>query len=345
MTEKKGILSRRAFLRLGLLGGIGTAGGMIYKQTEQVGFVNWFRWMLRGQEARFVNPARVGLAACASYEADISNSLRQAWKDAAVPDLTSARVVIKPNLVDFLEGHPAFTHPRVVESLIRFLRDEQKVKSLVVAEGTTFRRDSQAVLIETGFAEMLDKEKVEFVDLNYDDLVTIPLKGGYTPLRQLLLARTVAEADALISVPKLKTHHWTKISGSIKNLFGIVPGIKYGWPKNTLHIKGIGQFLAELLDSLPTPRRVAVVDGIIGMEGDGPLLGTALSVGALLVGTDFLAVDATCARLIGFDPAQIGSLTFAAWAGLGQIEASRIQVAGASVDSLRRPFQPPPQTG
>ncbi len=337
-------LSRRAFLRLGLLGGISASGAVIYKQTEEVGLANWFRWMLRGQEARFAAPARVGLAACVSYDEDLLTALRQAWKGAAVPDLTGARVVLKPNLVDFLDGHPTFTHPRVVEALIRFLRDEQRVKSIVVAEGTTFRRDSEAVLIETGFAEMLQKEKVEFVDLNYDDLVTIPLKGGYTHLGQLFLARTVAEADALVSIPKLKTHHWTKISGSVKNLFGIVPGIKYGWPKNTLHIKGIGQFLAELLDSLPTPRRVAVVDGIIGMQGDGPLLGTAVSAGALVVGADFLAVDATCARLMGFDPMQIGFLTFAAWAGLGQIDASRIQVVGASPDLLRRTFQPPPQT-
>jgi uncharacterized protein (DUF362 family) len=344
MSEQKFTLSRRAFLRLGLLGGIGAGAAVIYKQTEEAGFVNWFRWMLRGQEARLASPARVGLAACPSYDADISSALRQAWQDAAVPSLQGARVVIKPNLVDFLDGHPSFTHPRVVEALIRFLRDEQQVKSVLVAEGTTFRRDSEAVLNETGFADMLRRQRVEFVDLNYDDLVTIPLRGGYTHLAQLFLARTVAEADALISVPKLKTHHWTRISGSVKNLFGIVPGIKYGWPKNTLHIKGIGQFLAELVDSLPTPRRVAVVDGIIGMQGDGPLMGTPVSAGALVVGADFIAVDATCARLMGFDPAQIGFLTFCAWAGLGQIDATRIQVGGASLDSLRHAFQPPPQT-
>jgi uncharacterized protein (DUF362 family) len=291
---------------------------------------------------RLAAPARVGIAECPSYNADIVTALREAWKDAAAPNLDGARVVLKPNLVDFLDGHPTFTHPRVVEALIRFLRDEQGIKSVVVAEGMTFRRDSQAVLIETGYAEMLQRMNVEFVDLNYDDLVTIPLKGGYTFLDRLFLARTVVEADALVSVPKLKTHHWTTVSGSIKNLFGVVPGIKYGWPKNTLHMKGIGEFLAEMLDSLPTPQRVAVVDGIVGMQGDGPLFGSAASVGALIVGTDFLAVDATCARLMGFDPLQIGYLTFAAWAGLGEVDVARIQIAGASLESLRRAFLAPP---
>lgn len=335
-------LSRRAFLRLSLLAGIGAGAAVIYKQTEAVGFGNWFRWMWRGQGARFAPAARVGLGACAAYDADILGCIRQAWQDAGAPNLRGARVVIKPNLVDFLDGRPSFTQPQVGQALIEFLREEQQVKSLVVAEGMTFRRDAEAVLLDTGWAEMMARQGVEFVDLNYDDLVTIPLKGGYAKLAQLFVARTVAEADALISLPKLKTHHWTQISGSIKNLFGIVPGIKYGWPKNTLHVKGIPAFLAELLDSLPTPQRVAVVDGIIGMQGDGPLMGSAVNVGALVVGADFLAVDATCARVMGFDPAQIDYIAFAAWAGLGQIDAGKIDVRGAALESLQKRFEPPP---
>lgn len=340
--EKKRLFTRRGFIRLGVLGGIATGLTVIYNQTKDVTFYNWSRWMLRGQEERFASPALIGLASCPSYDEDILAVVRQAWKDASARNLSGARVVLKPNLVDFLDGHPSYTHPRVVEAVIRFLRDEQHAKSIVVAEGTTFRRDSQAVLVETGFEEMLRRQNVEFVDLNYDDLVTIPLKGGYTSLDRLFVARTVAEADALVSIPKLKTHHWAHISASIKNLFGIVPGIKYGWPKNTLHTKGIGEFLAELIDSLPTPLRVAVVDGIIGMEGDGPLFGSSAAAGALLVGTDFVAVDATCARLMGFVPEQVEYLTFAAWAGLGITDAARIQIKGASLESLRRPFQPPP---
>ncbi len=342
MTQPTFRLSRRAFLRLGLLAGIGASTAFIYKNTEQIGLVNLLRWTLRGQTERFASPARVALSACKSYEADILGALRQAWQDAGAPDLRGARVVVKPNLVDVLPGHPSFTHPRVVQALIQFLQDEQQVRSLVVGEGMTFRRDSEAVLVETGFAEMLKQRQVEFVDLNYDDLVPVPLRGGYARMSQLFMARTIAEADALISVPKLKTHHWTRTSGSIKNLFGIVPGVKYGWPKNTLHVKGVGAFLAELLDSLPTPQRVAVVDGIVGMQGDGPLFGTSVDAGALIVGTDFLAVDATCARLMGLDPEKILYLQFLGAVGLGQLDPARIQIAGASLDALRRTFEPAP---
>ncbi|MDE3089959.1 MAG: DUF362 domain-containing protein [Chloroflexota bacterium] len=335
-------LSRRAFLRLALLGGIGAGAAVIYKQTEFVGFDNWFRWMVRGNAARiFGGRSRVALAACASYEADVLAALRRVWQDAQAPDLRGARIVLKPNLVDFVDGFPSFTDPRVAQAMIRFAR-EMGARAIVVADGPTFRRDPQAILNATGYTEMLAREQVPFVDLNYDDLVTIPLKGGYTKLKTLFVARTIRDADLFVSMPKLKTHHWTQISVSVKNLFGIVPGVKYGWPKNTLHIQGVAPFLAELADSLPT-RGCAVVDGIVGMEGDGPLFGHAVASGVLAVGTDLLAVDATCARVMGFNPASIDYLNFAAWAGVGAIDESKIDLVGEPLAKLQRAFERPPQ--
>ncbi len=336
-------LSRRALLRLALGGGIVAGSAVIFKQTEAVGFDKWLRWMVRGQTARFTPSARVALAAVASYDADLLSAIRALWRDADAPDLQNARVVVKPNLVDFVPARPCFTMSQVTEALLQFLREEVRVKSVVVAEGMTFRRDPHAILIETGYREMLERQRVEFVDLNYDDLVRIKLRGGYAQMDSLFMARTVAEADALISVPKLKTHHWTKISASIKNLFGIVPGAKYGFPKNTLHIQGIDAFLAELLDSLPTPKRFALVDGIVGLQGDGPLFGTAVPSGALIAGGDFLAVDATCARLMGMNPAAIEILAFMAWAGLGHLDENKIELRGAALDALRREYEPAPR--
>lgn len=335
-------ISRRAFLRLALLSGIGAGAYIVYKNTEPVGFTQWFRWMSRGTALRFFAPdARVALGACASYDSDILTCLRNSWRDAHAPDLQGARVVIKPNLVDYIGGFPTFTNPRLVQAMIQLAR-EQGARSIVVADGPTFRRDPQAILDATGYSELLAREKVEFVDLNYDDLGTIPLKGGYTKLKTMFVARTILDADLLISMPKLKTHHWTLISLSIKNLFGIVPGIKYGWPKNTLHVQGISAFLAELADSLPT-RACAVVDGIVGMEGDGPLYGTPVPSGAMVVGTDLVAVDATCARLMGFDPSQIDYLAFANWAGIGAMAREKIELVGEPMARLQRTFAKPPQ--
>lgn len=340
MTRK---ISRRAALRLGLGAGILAGGAIVYRETQAVGFDKWARWALRGQATRFSAASRVALAAADSYDAELVTAVDALWRAAEGPDLQNARVVVKPNLVDYIPGRPCFTAPQVTEALIRFLRDTARVKKIIVAEGMTFRRDPHAILIETGYREMLERQRVEFVDLNYDDLVKIPLRGGYTKMDSLFMARTVTEADALISVPKLKTHHWTQISASIKNLFGIVPGIKYGFPKNTLHMQGINAFLAELLDSLPTPRRFALVDGIVGLQGDGPLFGAPVASGVLLGGQDFLAVDATAARLMGMEPHALEILTFMAWAGLGHLDENKIALRGAALSELRRIFEPAPQ--
>ncbi|MCX7839622.1 MAG: DUF362 domain-containing protein [Anaerolineae bacterium] len=344
ISNLQSLISRRTFLRLALLTGIAAGASVIYKTTEPVGFDKWFRWMVRGNIARFFAPnARVALAACASYEADVLGAVRAAWHDAAMPDLRGARVVLKPNLVDVVGDLPCYTHPRVVQAMIHLAR-ELGAREIIVAEGVTFRRDPQAILDATGYSDLLARERVTFVDLNYDDLVEVPLRGGYTRLKTLFVARTVCEADVLVSMPKMKTHHWTQVSASVKNLFGIVPGIKYGWPKNTLHIQGIPAFLAELADSLPT-RACAVVDDIVGLQGDGPIFGSAVPSGVIVAGNDLLAVDATCARLMGFDPAQIDYLAFAAWAGIGTIDAGKIEIVGESLARLRREYERPPQIG
>lgn len=336
-------ISRRNLLRLALGSGIVAGGAIVYKQTEGVGFDKWARWMLRGQANRLTPASRVALAAAPSYDADLRGAVREIWREVKGPDLQGAKVVIKPNLVDFVPGRPCYTMPQVTEALIEFLRDEMRVKRVVVGEGITFRRDPHAILQDTGYREMLERQKTEFVELNYDDMVKIPLRGGYAKMDSLFMSRTVAEADALISVPKLKTHHWTRISASIKNLFGIVPGIKYGFPKNTIHLKGIDAFLAELLDSLPTPRRFALVDGIVGLQGDGPLFGTPVPSGVLVGGQDLLAVDATCARLMGMEPSGINILVFMNWAGLGQLDENKIELHGAAIETFRRSYLAAPQ--
>ena len=104
-------------------------------------------------------------------------------------------------------------------------------------------------------------------------------------------------------MPKMKTHHWAGVTLSMKNLFGVMPGVVYGWPKNVLHHAGIP---GSILDINAAVRpHLAIVDGIIAMEGDGPIMGTPRAAGLLVLGTNLPAVDATCTRLMGLDPWRI----------------------------------------
>ena len=86
----------------------------------------------------------------------------------------------------------------------------------------------------------------------------------------------------------------------MKNLFGVVPGSVYGWPKNVLHMAGIENSILDLAATIRP--QFTIVDGITGMEGDGPIMGEPKHVGTIVMGNDVVAVDATCARIMGINP-------------------------------------------
>ena len=132
------------------------------------------------------------------------------------------------------------------------------------------------------------------------DDARVKLKANYSGLGELWLPRTVLDSDFVVSMPKVKTHHWAGVTLSLKNMFGIVPGMKYGWPKNLLHWHGIHESILDICATVPI--HFVIADGITAMEGNGPLQGTARELGKIVLADDPVAADATCARLMGFDP-------------------------------------------
>ena len=125
----------------------------------------------------------------------------------------------------------------------------------------------------------------------------------------------------------------------MKNFFGVVPSAIYGWPKNLLHYKGIDQSIVELNRIIR--HSFAIVDGIVAMEGNGPIQGTPVDAGVVVMGKDVAAVDATCARLMKLDPLKIKYLKESAALripGLGAIEEAQIEQRGETIGSLSRPF-------
>jgi len=122
----------------------------------------------------------------------------------------------------------------------------------------------------------------------------------------------------------------------MKNLFGVMPGIKYGWPKNPLHVAGIPNSIVDIHATLRP--HLAIVDGVIGMEGDGPIMGAPKPVGVVVVGANYPAVDATVARIMELDPARIPYLQLAA-GRLGPIEETRIRQVGEPIAAVATPFE------
>jgi uncharacterized protein (DUF362 family) len=192
------------------------------------------------------------------------------------------------------------------------------------------------VLEESGFADLLLQEKLSFVDINRQPGFAVANAGKRSGLLRLTLPAILAETDWVVSIAKLKTHHWAGVTLTMKNLFGLMPGSYYGWPKNVLHYAGLQE---SILDIAATIRpQLAIVDGIVGMEGDGPILGEAKPCGVLVVGANPCATDATAARIMGVDPSQIGYLA-AADGWLGPIAESAILQTGETIASVRTPFK------
>ena len=185
-------------------------------------------------------------------------------------------MLLKPNLVDYIPGDAINTHPLLVLAAAESFR-RLGAKSVLVAEGPGHQRDTHLVLSQSGYEQCLRDERIRFVDLNRDQLIRTALRASYTGMRDLWLPRAVLEADFLVSMPKIKTHHWSGVTLSMKNMFGVVPGARYGWPKNILHWKGIQESILDLCATVPV--HFVIADGIVAMEGNGPLNGTARAPG------------------------------------------------------------------
>jgi len=244
------------------------------------------------------------------------------------------KVLLKPNLVEPTKKCPQMTtNPAVVIAVANVFRNFGA--EVVVGEGPGHMRDTEMALVESGMQDALDDAGLKFVDLNYSQTGWIKNAGRATVLEGFHFPREVLEADLIVSLPKMKTHHWVGYTGALKNLYGVIPGIKYGWPKNVLHYAGIPQSIYDINATLP--RTITVVDGILAMEGDGPIMGSGKPMGLILVGTNNTAVDATLGRIMGFEPSKIEYLGLAA-GRLGPIEDGLIGQRGERWRDVESPF-------
>lgn len=282
--------------------------------------------------------SRVSVLSASIYTERLEDLLFRAIGDFHF-DLRGKKVVLKPNLVEFIPGVEVNTNPLLVGAAAEaFLR--LGAAEVVVGEGPGHQRDTYLVLAESGLDSQLRGQKIRFVDLNRDELFKVTSNAFYTGIDEWWLPKTILTSDFVVSMPKTKTHHWAGVTLSMKNMFGIIPGARYGWPKNVLHWAGIHR---SILDICATVRpHFVIADGIVAMEGNGPLHGTHRSLGKLILSDDPIAADFTCARLMGLDPNGIWHLNRAAhFLGNGSLE--RVEMLAEAMPSGVHPFAVLPQ--
>lgn len=316
-------LSRREMLGVGgalLLGG-GIATGLRFASGRERG-----------------HRADVFIGKAPNYQTDLSGIVQDGLSTLGIgrSDIRGKRILLKPNLVETAPGRTHInTNPAVILAAAEALR-RLDAREVIVAEGQGHRRDSWLVLDESGMGAALEQAELTFVDLNHDEFVAVSNAGGWTNLGPLYLPKTLLRVDCVISVPKLKTHHWAGVTCSMKNLFGVMPGVVYGWPKNVLHYAGIPESILDI--NATVKPSLAIVDAVVGMEGDGPIMGTPKDVGCIVIGRNLPAVDATCTRIMGLNPYGVPYLALAS-GRLGPIHESNIIQNGESIDALRTRFE------
>ena len=309
--------------------------------------------MLRGSSSLQSRQAAIppgvpptALVGCDSYDRKlVRDAMERGLQLAPPPDVSGKTVLLKPNFVEYSADRPVTTHVDVIIAAARAFRD-LGARHVVIGEGPGHNPDTDYVWHRSGLYRAASEDQVPLVDLNFDDLVlthmrTFDAVNGFRgrALEHLYLPKAIVTADLVVSMPKLKTHHWAGFTLSMKNLYGVVPGVKYGWPKNILHMNGIERSIVELTMSIQPG--YAIADGIQGMEGDGPIMGTPVASDCLLFGRSLYAVDWLGATLMGLDPARLDVIRLASATGLGPLSAP--PVVGDPASGFVKKFAVPPR--
>jgi uncharacterized protein (DUF362 family) len=277
--------------------------------------------------------SHVSVVKAPSYSMEIYDQIYRLLVDHQL-NVKGKRIVLKPNLVEFDANTAINTHPMVVHAAFEAFR-RLGAAEVRIAEGPGHRRGTLDLADAAGYFQTIREFEDSFTDLNTDSVAKLDIPSPVSTLRSLYLPHTVLDCDLLVSLPKMKTHHWAGATLSMKNLFGVVPGGVYGWPKNVLHWAGIAESIVDLHHLFP--HQFAIVDGIVGMEGNGPIQGTPKAAGVLVAGSDVAAVDATCCRVMGIDPTRISYLEIAR--GAQNLTEKSFRQIGENISSVRTPFE------
>jgi uncharacterized protein (DUF362 family)/NAD-dependent dihydropyrimidine dehydrogenase PreA subunit len=272
----------------------------------------------------------VAVVRCASYDPhEVDAAVRRGLGllgGAEAFTRPGERILLKPNLLLGRAPERAVTtHPSVFRSVARAFQTAGA--NLSYGDSPGFGKP-QAAAQRAGLTEIARELGIDLADFVHGETVSFP-EGRQN--KQFTIARGVLSADGIVSLPKLKTHGLTRITGAVKNQFGCIPGpLKAEFHARLPKVDVFAPMLVDL-NRLLRPR-LFVMDGIVAMEGNGPQSGTPRSMNVLLLSSDPVALDATVCRLIGLDPALVPTIRHGVALGLGT--QSNIEHVGDPIEAL-----------
>ena len=282
---------------------------------------------------------RVYVGRCRSYDpSQVESAVRQAV--AALGGISryvrpGQRVLLKPNLLLFKPPETAVnTHPAVVAAVANLVRQAGAHPLIADSPGGGTGHNPRALRQLYRISGMEAVAASTGAELNLDcEALQVPFPEGGL-VKMLDLMRPATTADAIINLPKLKTHGLLRFTGAVKNLFGLVPGrIKLGYHTK---LQDSERFSEMLLDIVQCARPVlTIMDAIVGMEGDGPSAGQPRELGLLLAGDDALAVDLAALDIVGIDPRTVPTVRVGERRRLTSARTEDLEVLGESLSAVR----------
>ncbi|MFC2076970.1 DUF362 domain-containing protein [candidate division KSB1 bacterium] len=336
----RGDIRRRDFLAgisAGLVGlGLGSCGSSGDKAGGQSA----------GSSCLMPASPRVGLVKGGDRKTIVYDALKLIEDDVSGA-IRNKKVVIKPNLTrvskkDWL----ASSHVDGVRAILEFLKPIYN-KKVIIAEGTGLRRPIGEALESYDYYPLADEYDVEFYDLLEDDYTTLYVLDKDLKPMPILTSKLMLDPDVyLISASVMKTHSLALVTLGLKNVVLAAPmNLKEHNYRGDLHqdpVRDDPRYLNYNMFMMArhvTPD-LSVVDGFVGMEGEGPLFGDPVEAGVALAGTDFLAVERVGVELMGFDFQQIGHLVYCADAGMGEADLTKIDLLGDTISGCKKKFKP-----
>ena len=269
---------------------------------------------------------KVSIVRCADYEtANVFNAVKKAVDLIGGVDSfvkPGMKVLLKPNLLSARPPEDAVdTHPEVVRAVARLVKGAGGILSLGDSPGG-YGTNIDEILETSGIKRVADEEGVEIKKFNVSKFVNgVPI------------SRHVLDADCVISIPKLKTHSITILTAAIKNMFGAVVGLyKAECHSRAPKEEDFSSLMAGIY-AIVKPN-LTIIDGIMGMEGDGPSAGVARKMDLVMAGPDAVAIDSCIAKIVGIEPLDVLVTKEAHKAGLGEADLSKIEVVGDGIDSF-----------
>lgn len=270
---------------------------------------------------------------CGKYEEElVDRAVKKAVEElGGLTQFLSGKeqVLIKPNLLSPIAPEQAVTtHPLVLKSVIKLVQKTGATPIVGESSGGFLADKSLTAkaFIETGTEKVCKELGVEMI--NFDRVETKKVSNVGDTVEDFTLPVPLLEADFVISLPKLKTHGLTLFTGAVKNLYGVIPGMqKMEYHQQFPNPQRFAEVIVDVFATVGAD--LAIMDGIIGLAGDGPgSSGVPCAVGTVLASVDLVALDTVAANYLGYNDDQIQILNSAAKRNLGKANLNQIKMLG-----------------